>query len=255
MKKARLNVLVIDVGGSHVKMLATGQKERRSFISGPGMTPAKMVAGVLKATKDWSYDVVSMGFPGPVSRGRLYAEPHNLGAGWVGFDFTRAFHCPIKIVNDATMQALGSFAGGKMLFLGLGTGLGTTMIVEGFIEPMELGHLPFRKGTYEDYVGNRGLVKYGKKKWRRLVDDVIATLKAALLPDDIVLGGGNVRLLNDLPAGCRAGDNSNAFLGGFLLWKKGKPGEQIEPLRRAPTVRRKRVAAKKTTVGKRRTTR
>jgi len=215
-----MNVLVIDVGGTHVKVLATGQKEHREFESGPKLTPRIMVTRVKRLTKDWKFDAISMGYPGPVLHHRPMAEPHNLGAGWVGFDFRAAFKRPVRIINDAAMQALGSYRRGKMLFLGLGTGLGTTLIVDGIIEPMELGHLPYRKQTYEDYVGIRGLKKHGKKKWRRYVEDVVKHLRAALEPDDVVLGGGNVKKLKKLPKGCRAGDNTNAFLGGFRLWAK-----------------------------------
>ena len=179
-----------------------------------------MVAGVKKLARDWKYDAVSIGYPGPVIRNRPLAEPHNLGRGWMGFDSKAAFKRPVKVVNDAAMQALGSYKRGKMLFLGLGTGLGSTMIVDGIIEPMELGHLPYKKGTYEDYVGERSLEKRGKKKWRGHVADVVRRLVAALEPDDVVLAGGNVRKLKALPKGCRMGDNSNAFRGGFRLWEK-----------------------------------
>ena len=179
-----------------------------------------MVSGVKKLAGDWMYDLVSIGYPGPVLRGRPIAEPYNLGRGWVGFDFGAAFGCPVKVVNDAAMQALGSYEGGKMLFLGLGTGLGSTMIVDGIVEPMELGHLPYKKGTYEDYVGRAGLERHGKKKWRRDVADVVARLITALEPDDTVLGGGNVKKLEALPPLCRAGDNANAFRGGFRLWEE-----------------------------------
>ena len=179
-----------------------------------------MVAGVKKLARDWKYDAVSIGYPGPVIRNRPLAEPHNLGRGWMGFDSKAAFKRPVKVVNDAAMQALGSYKRGKMLFLGLGTGLGSTMIVDGIIEPMELGHLPYKKGTYEDYVGERSLEKRGKKKWRGHVADVVSRLVAALEPDEVVLGGGNVRKLKALPKGCRMGDNSNAFRGGFRLWEK-----------------------------------
>jgi len=219
-----MKVLTIDVGGTHVKFLATDQVERREFVSGPILTPKLMIAGVKKLTKDWKYDAVSIGYPGPVLRGRPIAEPHHLGPGWVGFNFEKAFGRPVKIVNDAAMQALGSYKRGKMLFLGLGTGLGSALVVDGIVEPMELGHLPYRKGVYEDYVGAAGLVRHGKKKWRHYVADVVARLVAALEPDDVVLGGGNVKDLKQLPPGCRAGDNANAFLGGFRLWEEGPKG-------------------------------
>lgn len=218
-----MRVLVIDVGGNHVKILATGQKAPREFASGPSMTAEEMVCGVLKAAEGWKYEAVSIGYPGPVLHGRPVSEPHNLGSGWVGFDFEAAFGCPVKILNDATMQARGSYEGGKMLFLGLGTGLGSTMIVDGIDEPMELGHLPYKKGTYEDYVGTRGRKRVGKKKWRRYVQDVVARLIAALEPDYVVLGGGNIRKLKEVPPHCRVGENANAFRGGFRLWEeKGK---------------------------------
>jgi polyphosphate glucokinase len=215
-----MKVLVVDVGGTHVKVLVTGQSEPRKFDSGPALVPQAMVRAVKKITADWSYDAVSMGYPGPVLHNRPVAEPHNLGSGWVGFDFEKAFGHRVKLVNDAAMQALGSYKGGKMLFLGLGTGLGSTMIVDGIIEPLELGHLPYKKSTYEDYVGERGLERRGKQKWRKQVEDVVARLIAALEPDDVVLGGGNLKLLEKLPAGCRAGENANAFIGGFRLWTR-----------------------------------
>jgi polyphosphate glucokinase len=217
-----MNVLVVDVGGTHVKILATGQKERREFASGPTMTPAEMVAGAFGAAEGWNYDVVSIGYPGPVLRGKPVAEPHNLGQGWVGFDFESAFKHPVKVINDAAMQALGSYRGGRMLFLGLGTGLGSAMIVDKILEPMELGHLPYKKGTFEDYVGIRGLERVGGKKWRKHVADVVARLAAAMEADDVVLGGGNVKKLKELPPLCRKGDNDNAFVGGFRLWEQGQ---------------------------------
>ena len=214
-----VNVLVIDVGGTHVKILATGQKAMREFPSGPTLTPKRMVAGVKKFAGDWKYDAVSIGYPGAVIRNRPLAEPHNLGHGWLGFDFRAAFKRPVKVVNDAAMQAIGSYKRGKMLFLGLGTGLGSAMIVDGIIEPMELAHLPYKKGTYEDYVGVRSLEMRGKKKWQRHVADVVQLLIAALEPDDVVIGGGNVKNLKELPKGTRAGANANAFVGGFRLWQ------------------------------------
>jgi polyphosphate glucokinase len=213
-----MNILVVDVGGTNVKILATGQAEPRKFRSGPALTAEQMVAGVRKLAADWQYDVVSIGYPGFVMRGRPIAEPHNLARGWVGFDFEAAFGCPVKVINDAAMQALGSYEGGKMLFLGLGTGLGSAMVVDGVIEPMELAHLPYKKSTFEDYVGERALERKGKKKWRQCVADVVGRLVTALEPDDVVLGGGNVKNLKELPPGCRAGANANAFLGGFRLW-------------------------------------
>jgi polyphosphate glucokinase len=214
-----MNVLVIDVGGNHVKLLATGQDAPRRFLSGPALTAEQMVAGVGQAAAGWDYEAVSVGYPGPVLHGRPLSDPIHLGPGWVGFDFAAAFGRPVKVVNDAAMQALGSYEGGKMLFLGLGTGLGSAVIADGVIEPMELAHLPYRKATFEDYVGIRGLKRLGKKKWRRAVFDVVARLTAALEPDYVVLGGGNAKRLKELPPQCRAGDNANAFLGGFRLWE------------------------------------
>jgi polyphosphate glucokinase len=215
-----LKVLVVDIGGTHVKIQPTGQTGHREFPSGPEMTPRRMVAGVKKLASEWKYDAVSIGYPGVVVHNRPVAEPHNLGHGWIGFQFEKAFRCPVKLVNDAAMQALGSYKGGKLLFLGLGTGLGSAMVVDGIVEPMELGHLPYKKATYEDYVGLRGLEKRGKKKWRSQVRDVVERLIAALEPDDVVLGGGNVKKLKKLPPGCRPGDNANAFTGGFRLWEQ-----------------------------------
>ena len=215
-----MNVLVVDIGGTHVKILATGQKQFREFPSDSTLTAKQMVAGVKKLAGGWKYNAVSIGYPGPVINNRPLTDPWNLGRGWAGFDFEAAFMCPVKVVNDAAMQALGSYKGGKMLFLGLGTGLGSTMIVDGIIEPMEIGHLPYKKRTFEDYVGVRGYERLGKKKWRKAVADVVTRLIAALEPEDVVLGGGNVKQLKKLPPGCRAGDNANAFLGGFRLWQK-----------------------------------
>jgi polyphosphate glucokinase len=217
-----MKVLVIDIGGTHVKVLATGHKTHREFESGPTLTPKQMVAGAKKLVADWKYEAISIGYPGPVLRNKPISDPWNLGKGWAGFDFEAAFKCPVKVVNDAAMQALGSYKGGKMLFLGLGTGLGSAMILNGTIAPMELGHLPYKKATFEDCVGIRGVKKYGKKKWQSFVADVVKRLVAALEPNDVVLGGGNVKKLGKLPSGSRAGDNDNAFLGGFRLWQKSK---------------------------------
>jgi polyphosphate glucokinase len=218
-----MNVLVIDVGGQHVKILLTGEETRRKFESGPTMAAEDMVDGVKKAAEGWTFDVVSLGYPGPVLRGRPVSEPKNLAPGWVGFDYEKAFGRPVKLINDAALQALGSYQGGRMLFLGLGTGLGSAMIVEGVVEPMELAHLPYRKGTFEDYVGERGLKRLGVKRWRRRVVKVVETLAAALQPTDIVIGGGNVKKLEELPPNTRAGDNDNAFTGDFRLWEERGP--------------------------------
>src|SRR5437867_2130244 len=232
MKNTKIKVLVIDVGGTHVKVLATGQAAQREFDSGPAMTPKRMVSEVRKLTADWKYDVVSVGYPGPVLRGRPISEPWNLGKGWAGFNFGVAFKRPVKVVNDAAMQALGSYKRGKMLFLGLGTGLGSALIVDGIVEPMELGHLPYRKATFEDYVGIRGLEKHGKKKWRRYVADVVERLAAALEPDEVVHGGGDGKKAKELPSGSRAGDNTNAFLGGFRLWEGSGAWSEVGTRRR-----------------------
>jgi polyphosphate glucokinase len=232
-----MKVLVIDIGGTHVKVLATGHDAHREFVSGPTLTPVRMVTEVRKVVKDWKYDVVSIGYPGPVLHNRPVLEPWNLGKGWCGFNFERAFHRPVKVVNDAAMQALGSYKGGKMLFLGLGTGLGSALIVNKIVEPLELGHLPYKKATFEDYVGIRGLEKYGKKKWRRFVADVVERLIAAIEPDEVVLGGGNVKKLKRLPSGCRGGDNADAFRGGFRLWERSAAGKSAAPSKRRPKQR------------------
>jgi polyphosphate glucokinase len=216
-----MTVLVIDVGGTHIKILATGGKQHREVESGPTMTAEQMVAAVKHLAAGWRYDRVAIGYPGPVVHNHPLHEPMNLGAGWVGFDFDAAFGHPVKVINDAAMQALGSYKGGHMLFLGLGTGLGSAMVVDGIVQPMELGHLPYKKArTYEDYLGLRGLKRLGKKRWRHHVAVVIEKLKAALEPDDVVIGGGNAKKLDELPIGCRLGDNANAFIGGFQLWKE-----------------------------------
>jgi polyphosphate glucokinase len=212
-------VLAVDIGGSHVKMLLSTGGERRRFPSGPDLTAAEMVEQVLELTKGWEYDVISVGVPAPVLAGKVAHDPVNLGTGWAGFDFERAFGKPTRVVNDAAMQALGSYDGGRMLFLGLGTGLGSAMIVDGLLEPMELGHMPYKKATYEDYVGARGLARMGKRRWRAEVAEVIEAFRAALEPEYIVLGGGNAEVLKELPPDTRLGDNRNAFLGGFRLWQ------------------------------------
>jgi predicted NBD/HSP70 family sugar kinase len=218
--KNERKILVIDVGGAHVKLLCTGEEQEVKIDSGPKLTARKMAADVRKATAHWKYNAVSMGYPGPVVKDRPLAEPHNLGKGWVSFDYKKAFGCPVRIINDAAMQALGSYEGGRMLFLGLGTGLGSAMIFEGMLAPMELAHLPYKHGrTFEDYVGERGLDKLGKKKWRQSVADVVDRLQKALQADYVVLGGGNSRLIHDLPKNVRLGENTNAFKGGFRLWE------------------------------------
>jgi glucose-6-phosphate isomerase len=216
---AKQKVLVVDVGGSHVKAMVSGNKREVEIKSSRTLTPVDMIKQLRPAMRGWKYDAVTLGYPGPVVHERIAREPYNLGKGWVGFDFGAAFGCPVKIINDAAMQALGSYEGGRMLFLGLGTGLGSAFIVDGIVEPMELAHLPYKKGTFEDYVGARGLKEHGKKKWHAHVFDVIEQLRAALEPDYVVLGGGNVRHLNELPADVRRGDNHNAFLGGFRAWE------------------------------------
>jgi polyphosphate glucokinase len=217
-----MKILVIDVGGTHVKMLVQGKRQHLEFTSGPRMTAKAMVTGVKKATAEarWTYDAISIGYPGPVLHNRPIAEPHNLGPGWVGFNFRKAFGHPVKIINDAAMQALGSYRRGRMLFLGLGTGLGSAFVVDSLLEPLELAHLPFKKGrTYEDFVGIRGLQQYGKKKWRKYVLEIVEQLRSAMLAQYVVLGGGNARLMKKLPRYVRLGDNANAFRGGFRLWQ------------------------------------
>ncbi|WP_245331817.1 ROK family protein [Bradyrhizobium sp. NAS80.1] len=214
-----MNILVIDVGGTHVKILASGEKVKREIDSGPTMTARQMISQVKELANGWKYDLVSIGYPGPVVHDRPMAEPHNLGKGWMGFNFAAAFKLPTKVINDAAMQALGSYQGGKMLFLGLGTGLGSAMIVDGIVQPMELAHLPYKKRTYEDYVGARALEEFGGKAWRKHIEDIVEILVAALQPEDVVLGGGNARKLKKLPPLCRLGDNANAFKGGFRLWE------------------------------------
>jgi polyphosphate glucokinase len=230
-----LKILVVDVGGTHVKVLATGQDRPRKSDSGPTMSAEQMVATARELAKDWQYDVVSIGYPGAVRDNQPVAEPHNLGPGWVGFDFATAFGRPVKLLNDAAMQALGSYERGRMLFLGLGTGLGSALVVDGIVVPLELAHLPYKKGkTFEDYVGLRGLEQLGKKKWREHVADVVEILRAAMQAEDVVIGGGDVKKLKALPVGARMGDNANAFIGGYRIWEGEKPpAHQAQAWRRA----------------------
>jgi polyphosphate glucokinase len=218
----KMKVLAIDIGGNNVKLIASGQEEPRRFASGPTLTPKKFISEVKRIVADWPYDVVSIGYPGKVQENRPVSEPKNLGSGWKGFNFEAAFKVPVKVINDAAMQALGSYKGGKMLFLGLGTGLGSAIVLGGVAQPMELGHLPYKRGTFESYIGRRGLDKYGRKKWRRRVEDVVQRLIDALTPEDVVMGGGNARKLKRLPKGCRPGNNYYAFLGGFRLWTEAQ---------------------------------
>jgi polyphosphate glucokinase len=220
-------VLAVDVGGSNVKALLSGEGERRRVKSGPSMSGAEMVAAVLELARGWEWDTVSVGIPAPVRDGQVVAEPVNLGEGWAGFDYEAAFGRPTRVVNDAAMQALGSYEGGKMLFLGLGTGLGSALAVDGRVAPMELGHLPYRSGTFETYVGEAGLEERGLKRWRMHVEATIAALVAALQPDYVVLGGGNADKLKELPDRVRLGANGNAFVGGFRLWDEDSPGRIV----------------------------
>jgi len=230
-----VKVLVVDIGGNNVKLLVSGQREARKVPSGPRLTPGRMVAAVKKTTADWSYHAVAIGFPGPVRQGRIAAEPVNLGRGWVRYDFRSTFGRSVRIVNDAAMQALGSYQSGRMLFLGLGTGLGAALVLEGLLQPLEIGHLPYRSGkTYEDFLGKRGLDRAGKKSWRRLVFEIVPRLQAAFQVDEVVLGGGNTKLLRTLPKGSRRGDNRNAFAGGFRLFKdrdraRRRPAAGVRP--------------------------
>ena len=242
-----MKVLSIDIGGTHVKILLNGEKEPRKMPSGHDFTPAQMVKDVKMLAKGWDYDVISIGFPAPVHNNLPVAEPFNLGGGWVDFNYEKAFGCPVKMINDAAMQALGSYKGGKMLFLGLGTGLGSAVVNDDAILPLELGHLPFKKKTFEDYVGIHGLESDGKGKWRKHVIQAVEILTAAILPDYVVLGGGNTKLLKELPPACIAGDNANAFEGGFRMWA----GPADSPVAQDPGVhkasratRRKKAPAK-----------
>jgi polyphosphate glucokinase len=224
LRKTQRRVLAIDVGGSHVKTRVSGRRDMRQFESGPSLTPRQMVAKVLKLNGDLKYDVVSIGYPGVVVHGKIITEPFNLGKGWVAFDFHKAFGRPTQIMNDAAMQAIGSYEGGRMLFLGLGTGLGSALIVDGVVAPMELAHLPYKRNrSYEDYVGDRGRRRLGAKKWRRVVVEIVQQLSKALEVDYVVLGGGNARKLKKLPSNTRLGSNDFAFLGGFRVWRAAAP--------------------------------
>ena len=219
--KQHRRVLADDLGGSHVKMRLVGRRELRQFVSGPKLTPRQMAKHVHELTGDWPYDAISIGYPGVVVLGKVVAEPHNLGPGWVGFDFRKAFGRPTRVMNDAAMQALGSYEGGRMLFLGLGTGLGSAMIVDGVVAPMEIAHLPYRKGrSYEEWVGERGRKRLGGRKWRRVVYDVVTQLSAVLEADYVVIGGGNARRLKRLPKNARLGSNDFTFLGGCRVWRQ-----------------------------------
>jgi hypothetical protein len=224
-----LKVLVVDVGGNNVKLLASGRREARKLPSGPSLTPGRMVAAIRRATAGWSYRAVAIGFPGQVRDGRIVTEPVNLGRGWTRYDFRRGFGRPVRIINDAVMQALGSYRRGRLLFLGLGTGLGAALVLEGLPHPLEIAHLPYRAGkTYEDFLGKRGLDRAGKKRWRRLVFEIVPRLREAFQVDEVVLGGGNSKLLRTLPAGCRRGDNKNAFAGGFRLFpSRNEPNRRM----------------------------
>jgi len=240
-----MNVLAIDVGGTNVKLLATGETERRKFASGPKMGPKQMVDAVKKIAGDWKYDVISIGYPGVVANGRIIAEPRNLAPGWCKFNFEAAFKCPVKILNDAAMQALGSYRGGLLLFIGLGTGLGSAVVIDDVVIPMELGQLSYRKGTYEDYLGRDGLKRQGNKKWRAHLTAVVARLIGALHPDDVVLGGGNAKKLEQLPEGCRLGSNAYAFLGGFRLWEAAVERHTSPPRLRLQRGKRRRGDARR----------
>jgi polyphosphate glucokinase len=232
-----MRVLVVDIGGTNVKILATGQKEPRKTPSGPKLTPKKMVAEVKALAGEWKYDAVAIGYPGRVVDGRIAVEPNNLGRGWVGFDFESAFGRPVRIMNDAAMQALGSYKRGLLLFMGLGTGVGAAIVADGVVIPLELAHFPFKSGTYETYLGVKALRRLGRRKWQKHVEFTAARLFEAFHPDDVVLGGGNAKKLKKLPGGCRLGSNAFAFAGGFLLWQH--PSSRRQPTRVKSAVRRR----------------
>jgi predicted NBD/HSP70 family sugar kinase len=235
-----LKVLVLDVGGHNVKLLATGHGEPRKVPSGPTLTPSRMARAVMRAVADWEYEAVSIGFPGPVRGGHPAHEPHNLGRGWVRFDYAKAFSRPVRIVNDAVMQALGSYRGGRMLFLGLGTGLGAALVVEGHVQPLEIAHLPYRSGrTYEELLGKRAQERMGKKRWRRMVAEIVPRLLDAFQVDEVVIGGGNAKQLKELPRGARLGDNANAFVGGYRLWEAASDRRRRAALVPMPLPRRR----------------
>ena len=216
-----MKILVIDIGGTNIKLKVSTGDELRKFPSGKEMTPTLMVEGIRQLSPDWEYEAVSIGYPGPIVKGKILLEPVNLGRGWVGFDFAQAFGKPVKMINDAAMQALGSYEGGRMLFLGLGTGLGTTLIIDGVIAPLEIGHLPYKKGkSFEQYLGEAARKERGTSKWQASVHDVVGRLKAAMIADYVVLGGGNAKKLTEMPPNCRPGDNNHAFVGGVRLWEK-----------------------------------
>jgi predicted NBD/HSP70 family sugar kinase len=228
-----VKILVVDVGGNNVKLLATGHHVPRKVPSGPDLTPARMMAGIRQTIPDWKWDVVTIGYPGAVKNGRPALEPKNLGEGWVRYNFRRAFGKPVRIINDAAMQALGSYLGGRMLFLGLGTGLGAALVLEGLVQPLEIAHLPYRGGrTYEEFLGKRAQDRMGKKRWRKMVDQIVADLLAAFQVDEVVLGGGNAKQLKELPPGARLGSNRNAFAGGYRLWKDPLAGKRTRLSRR-----------------------
>jgi polyphosphate glucokinase len=222
-----VKILVVDVGGNNVKLLATGHHVPRKVRSGPKLTPARMMSGIKETVPDWKWDVVTVGYPGVVKNGRPALEPMNLGTGWVRYNFRRAFGKPVRIINDAAMQALGSYAGGRMLFLGLGTGLGAALVIEGLVQPLEIAHLSYRSGmTYEDFLGKHGQQRMGKKRWRQMVHEIVGVLLPAFQVDEVVIGGGNAKQLKELPPGARLGSNKNAFAGGFRLWKDPLAGKR-----------------------------
>ena len=232
-KGARVRVLVVDVGGNNIKLLATGRVAPLKLASGPRLTARRMAAAVKKAVAGWRYDVVSIGYPGPVLDERPVEEPNNLGRGWVRFDYRRAFGRPVRMINDAAMQALGSYAGGRMLFLGLGTGLGAALVLDGLVQPLEIAHLPYRSGkTYEEFLGKEAQDRMGKKRWRRIVHEIVPRLQAAFQVDDVVIGGGNAKQLRGLPPGARLGDNRYAFMGGYRLWDDRGSGSRRRAARR-----------------------